>query len=141
MRCACDSIQTRMSKRADVCTATGFADRHLPPGPERDEVLGLIRVGWKFTAQRKGRRPGPLAREMLQLAQKPGAALTFDWLLDQLESAAARRSIYGPAESCVTEVNRIRETIIYDDARAGRIQITFKRARNLLTAAKKSVRC
>lgn len=129
-----------MAKRPDVCTATGNLVAQMPPGPERDEILGLVRLAWKFTAQHVGRRPGPLTKEMLQIVRRPGALLTFEWLLDELEAAATRRSLYGDAESCIEQVNRVREIVIYHDPPAGFIQVTFKRVRNLLTACKKDLR-
>lgn len=125
------------TKRADVCTATGNLVAGMPPGPERDEILSLVRLAWKFTAQRGGRRPGPLTREMLKIARQPGAELSFEWMLGELDAAAGRRDRIGDAESCVSEVNRMREFVIYHDPPTGYLQVTFGRVKNILTYCKK----
>lgn len=129
-----------MTKRPNVCTATGNLVASMPPGPARDEILGLVRFAITFKAQHVGRRPGPLTREVMQLVRRPGALLTFDWLIEELEGAATRRSLYGDAESCITKINRVREVLDYYDPPAGLIQVTFKRVRNILTDCKKNLR-
>lgn len=127
-----------MTKSARVCLATGILVASMPPGPARDEILGLVRQAWEFRKQWVGRRPGPLTREVQQIVLQRGALNSFEWLLDQLEDAALRSPAGGDV-SCVIRVNRVRRTLDYRDRSAGRtFQVSFKRLQNILSECKKS---
>jgi hypothetical protein len=108
----------------------------LPPGPDLDEMLGLVRLGVKFKQQHLGRRRGHLHTYIAEVvfAMKPPA--TFNALLEELELAAARRELRGVAASPIEKVDRVFDLVTFHDPRAGRKQVTFGRLRNILTAAK-----
>lgn len=128
-----------MSDCLDVCTATRVAALHLPPGSERDEILCLIRLGWQFKQQRVGKRPGVLAVEMLAMARRTGDPITFERMLEELESAAVRRAIDGEGASAIEKVDRVWGVVTYHD-RQRRKQVTFKRICNLVTWCKKNLK-
>ena len=119
-------------KRSDVCTTTGYAAAHLPPGPECDAILVDLRLAWQFVAQHKGRRPGPLANEVATLCRQSARPMTFASLLDEIEARLAR------GQGCVTGLNRVRQTLDYRD-KGKTIRIEFSTLRNHLTPAKKKL--
>ena len=55
-------------------TATGALVQYVPEGPERDELLGLLRIGMAFRAQQRGRRPGFLTGYVRALVAEERAA-------------------------------------------------------------------
>ncbi len=112
----------------------------LPPGPERDEVISLMQIGQRFKAQQCGKRPGYLAQTLLAVARTVAPPVTFEKVLDELELAAARRSLYGESTSPIEKVDRVWELLTYHDPRQGRRQVTFKRLRNLVSGCKKTLR-
>ncbi len=118
------------------CTATGYAKENLPRGKQRDEILGLVRIGLKFKSQQVGKRPGVLARTVLDCAKRAGPPYSFAQQLDELERAAARRELHGEAESPVEKVDRIFELVTLH-TKFGRAQVPFSTMRNHLTTAKK----
>lgn len=136
-----------MSKSPHVCTAADSVDRYadatgrlalmLPPGPERDEILDLVRLGAKFKAQHRGRRRGSLHRHIVNVVSGMKAPITFAGLLEDLELAAARRELRGVSASPIEKVDRVFELVTFHDPRAGRRQVTFGRLRNIFTSAKK----
>lgn len=104
--------------------------KHVPDGPERDELLGLVRLGVTFRSQHCGRRPGFLTTYLRDLA----ATLTkrsFEALLLELELAAVRRDVHGETASPIERVCREWEVVTYHDPKHGRRQVTFKTLRNL----------
>ena len=115
--------------------ATGALVRFVPEGPERDEILSLIRLGEQFRAQQVGKRPGPLARLVLDCARRAGPQWSFAAVLDQLELEAARREINGERASPVEKLDRIFELVTLHMKR-GRVQVPFASLRRHLTAAK-----
>jgi hypothetical protein len=110
---------------------------NLPEGPERDELLELVRIGLTFRAQQVGRRPGPLARLVQTCAQRAGTPCTFDQLLEELEREAARRTLQGEKASPVEKVDRIWQQAIIHLPKRGRAHIPFGTLRNHLTKARK----
>ena len=110
-------------------TATG-ALLALPPGPERDELLGLVRIGAAFRSQHRGRRPGFLRNYVAQLVPRLPRP-TFEGLLGELELAAMRRDLLGVEASPIERVDREWQVVTYHDPRHGRRQVTFKTVRNI----------
>ena len=68
-------------------------------------LLHLARLGAKFAAQHRGRRPGFLHRTLRDVVG--GRRLTFDALLAELEIAAAKRELHGAHASPFEKVDRI----------------------------------
>lgn len=121
-----------------LITTTGAAAEHLPAdGPERDEILGLVRVALRFCDEQAGRRPGFMRRYLIDLARKIEPPMTFERLLLQLAFEAQRRAFLGVAESPIEKIDREFEMVTYHDQKHGRLQVTFKTLRNHLTAVKK----
>ncbi|SCY31030.1 hypothetical protein SAMN05216308_107101 [Nitrosospira sp. Nsp13] len=114
-----------------------YIETSLPPGPERDQIIGLVNLGLSFQQQQnKGRRPGPLKAYLLKLIQKIDGPVTFGRLLEELELEAARRDMYGITASPVEKVDRIWETLVFHHPRNGRQPLTFKTIRNTLSWCK-----
>lgn len=108
----------------------------FPAGPERDDLIDLLRLGLAFRAQQRGRRPGFLRRYIADLvAERIPPPISFTRLLEELELAAVRRNDGGEREP-IEHVSRANEVLTYHDPRRGRRQITFGRLRNLLTQVK-----
>ena len=116
---------------------TSYLETALPPSPERDHLITLVRLGLSFQKHhRVGKRPGPLKAYLLKVTGRIDAPLTFDRLLEELELEAVRRGMHGTAASPVEKVDRVWEIITYHHPRAGRQQLTFKTLRNKLTWCK-----
>lgn len=109
----------------------------LPPGDERERILELVRLGEKFAAQQRGRRPGFLRTYVAQVAARLAPPPTFEALLDELATEAARRELHGEQASPVEKVNRIWEVATIHMPRRGPQEVTFKTLRNLLTPCRK----
>lgn len=120
-------------------SATGYAAQHLPPGPERDEVLGLIRVGVKFSAQHNGSKPGFMHRYLLGLANGMGGDLSFERLLLELRFEARRRALLGADKSPIEQVDESFELLTWHDPRRGRRQTPFGTLRNAWTGVRKRI--
>ena len=120
-------------------TATGMLVSFVPDGPQRDELLGLVRIGIKFDRQHIGKRPGALSRLVLNTARDAGPPYSFESLLDGLERLAARREIHGETASCVERVDRVWCLMTIHLPKKGRVQVSFGTVRNHLSAAKKSL--
>lgn len=128
------------SRKLIGITTTGAAAEHLPAdGPERDEILGLVRLGLRFRAQQDGRRPGFMRRYLIDLARKLEPPMTFERLLLQLAFEAQRRAFLGAAESPIEKIDRAADLVTYHDPKHGRLQVTFKTLRNHWTAVKKNL--
>lgn len=116
---------------------TSYLETALPPSPEREELLVLVRLGLSFQKHhRVGKRPRPLKAYLLKVTSRIDTPLTFDRLLEELELEAVRRDMYGTAASPVEKVDRVFELVTYHHPRAGRQQLTFKTLRNKLTWCK-----
>jgi hypothetical protein len=111
-------------------SCTGYAAEYLPPGPERDECLGLIRIGVKFAAQHTGRKHGFLHNYLLGLARGMGGELSFERLLLRLRHEALKRELLGDEASPVEEIDEGFKMLAYYDPRLGRRQITLCTLRN-----------
>lgn len=120
-------------------SATGYAAQHLPPGPERDECLGLIRAGVTFTAQQNGRKPGFLHCFLLALAGRLEGDLSFNGLLLELRVEARKRELLGEETSPVEKVDEAFEVLTYHEPRRGRIQMPFGTLRNKWTEVRKKI--
>ena len=118
--------------------ATGLLVELIPaPSAQRDELLLLVRLGVKFQQQHGGRGRGFLFKTIKESARRVGPPYRFEQVLEDLESAAIRRSRESEAASPIEKVDRVWELLTYHDPRKGRMQRTFKHARNLLTDCKK----
>jgi hypothetical protein len=117
---------------------TGRLVQLLPPGPELDEMLGLVRLGVAFRSQQRGRRPGFLHRHIADAVQGLPAHATFESLLEELELQAVRRD-RGEDAMPVEKVNRVWQLVTYHCPRKGRQQVTFKTLRNIFTSCKKGL--
>jgi hypothetical protein len=114
-----------------------YLENILPPSPEREELLTLVRLGLSFQKHhRVGKRPGPLKAYLLEVAGRIESPITFEKLLEELELEAARRNMYGTEASPVEKVDRVFELVTYHHPRAGRQQLTFKTIRNKLSQIK-----
>lgn len=120
-------------------SCTGYAAEYLPPGPERDEVLGLIRIGVKFAAQMTGSKPGFMHRYLLGLADGMGGDLSFERLLLELKVEARKRELLGADTSPVERVDETFELLTWHDPRRGRRQMPFGSLRNAWTGVRKKV--
>lgn len=118
-------------------SAIGYLVDNLPDGPERDELLELVRIGMRFRNQHIGRRPGPLAQLVQACARRAGQPYSFEQLLEELERDAARRALYGETASPVEKVDRVWQLATIHLAKRGRVQVPFGTLRNHLTTAKK----
>lgn len=119
---------------------TSYLEEALPASLERDQIIGLVRLGLSFQKQQNvGRRPGPLKTYLLTLIQKMEGQITFERLLEELELEAVRRDIRGTAASPIEQVNRVWELVTYHHPRSGRQQLTFKTIRNKLSWCKLNV--
>ncbi len=130
-------MRASLIRRAErLITTTGAAAEHLPPaGQARDEILGLVRLALPFAAQQGGKRPGALARLVLDRARRAGPPYSFAQLLDVLEDDVAQ---YGSdARSPVDQVNRVRETVTVCLPRQDGREVPFATLRRHLTGAKK----
>jgi hypothetical protein len=116
---------------------TSYLENALPPSPEREELLALVRLGLSFQKhQRVGKRPGPLKAYLLKVAGKLESPVTFEKLLEELELEAVRRNMHGTTASPIEKVDRVWEIITYHHPRTGRQQLTFKTIRNKLSWCK-----
>lgn len=114
--------------------------QYLPPGPARDELLGLVRLGLKFRQQHGGKRPGAIARLVLECARRAGEPYSFDAVLVELSLAARRRTLLGDRSMIVLDVARDDEFVTVDVPGRGPRDIPFATVRNHLTEAKKKLR-
>ena len=120
---------------------TSYIEETCPPGPEREELVTLVRLGLSFRKQQRiGKRPGFLKGYLLKLLPTIEDPVAFDRLLQELELEAARRDMYGEEESPIEKVDRIWGIITYHHPRAGRQQLTFKSIRNNLSWCKEKLR-
>jgi hypothetical protein len=116
---------------------THYVETALPPSPEREEILTLVRLGLSFQKQQNiGKKPGFLKDYLLKLLPTIEGPVTFDRLLYELELEAARRDMYDEEESPIEKVDRVWELVTYHHPRTGRQQLTFKSIRNKLTWCK-----
>ncbi|SES71317.1 hypothetical protein SAMN05216412_101337 [Nitrosospira multiformis] len=114
-----------------------YIEKTLPPSPERDRVMNLVRLGLSFEQQQRlGKRPGFLKDYLLKLLTRIGNPLTFERLLEELELEAVRRDMHGSASSPIEKVDRVWQLITYHHPRNGRQQLTFKTIRNKFTWCK-----
>lgn len=118
-------------------SCTGYAAEYLPPGPELEELLGLVRIGVKFAAQHNGSKPGFMHRYLLRLAGGMGGDLSFERLLLELKLEARKREVLGADKSPVERVDEEFEVLTWHDPRRGRRQMPFGTLRNAWTAARK----
>lgn len=121
-------------------TATGTAALHLPDGPERDEILGLLRLGVAFNKQHSGKKPGALSRLVLDCARRGGPPYSFAQLLYELQYEAASRQQHGERASPVEKLDRAFQLVTIHLPKQGRRQIDFRIIRNHLTKAKKIIK-
>ncbi|MBN9125701.1 MAG: hypothetical protein BGO99_13825 [Nitrosospira sp. 56-18] len=120
---------------------THYVETTLPPSPEREEVLALVRLGLSFQQQQNiGKKPGFLKNYLLKLIPTIEGPVTFDLLLHELGMEAARRDMYGEEASPIEKVDRVWELVTYHHPRTGRQQLTFKSIRNKLSWCKKELR-
>lgn len=121
-------------------TAAGTAALHLPPGPERDEILRLVRIGIAFNDQHAGKKPGALHKLVLECARRGGPPYSFEQLLVELGLEAVRRDLYGECASPVEKVDRAMNLVTVHLPKQGERQIDFRIIRNHLTKAKKIIK-
>lgn len=118
--------------------ATGALVRLVPPGPELDELLGLVREGIQFKRQHVGRRPGFLHRYICGVVEGMAPPVTFAALLSELDIAAARRAACDGRGEPIERVSRTWEQLTYHDPKRGRQKIAFGTVMNYFTKAKKA---
>lgn len=127
-----------MSRR-NYAGCTGLLDTLLPADcQERDELLGLVRIGVAFKTQHHGRRPGFLHQYISSIVERMEAPVTFEKMLEELELEAARRNLHGEEGKPVEIVNRVWALVVYHHPTKGRQQVTFKTLKNILTFCKKA---
>lgn len=118
-------------------TTTGTIVTHVPEGPDRDAILGLVRLGLQFQQQQTGKKPGYLANFILDCAQRAGPPFSFDQLLFEFNRLAAQRESDGEGASPVEKVSRSYQLVTLHIPKKGRVQVPFGTLRNHLTEAKK----
>lgn len=117
-------------------TTTGYLFDNLPAGPERDQALGLVRVGLKFQAQQSGRKSDSITRYLASLARGlPKCSISA--LLEKLETESFRHD-YGAGACACTRVNRIHETVTFWHPKRGETEISFPSLIVKLSRLKKS---
>lgn len=122
-------------KGAYVDTTTGGFAQYLPEGPERDQALGLIRIGLKFQAQQCGRRPDALTNYLASLVRELPKPVGFNALLEKLEAESARHDFVAGECVCVG-INRVFSTSTFFHPKRGEVEIHFGTLRNKFTQAK-----
>lgn len=124
-----------------LITTTGAAAEYLPSdGLARDELLGLVRLALPMRAQHAGKRPGLLARTVLECCRRMGPPYSFSRLLEQLDVLAAERAeCDGSTLPPVEAVRRTWELVIFHDPNRGRVEVPFATLRGHLTSAKKTL--
>jgi hypothetical protein len=102
-------------------------------------MMITLRLGMKFRQQHSGRRPGFLHHYIADLVARIESPATFKQLIDEIETAAARRNLaaLGEALPPIETVNHVWGLVTYHHPRRGRLQVTFGTLRNYLTVAKK----
>lgn len=110
-----------------------YANEHLPPGPERDEAVSLIRLGQKFRIQQRGKRKGFLTKYLEAIAERISGKASFDLMLYELGIESSRREVYGEDASPVEKIDWEFELVTYHDPKGGRKQITFKALQNKIS--------
>lgn len=118
-------------------TTTGTLVSYVPEGPDRDLLLGVVRLGLQFQQQHTGKKPGYLANFVLDCAQRAGPPYSFDHLLFEFNRLAAQRESDGERASPVEKVSRSYQLVTLHIPKKGRVQVSFGTLRNHLTAAKK----
>lgn len=119
-------------------TTTGTLISYVPDGPDRDVLLGLVRLGLQFQQQQQtGKKPGYLANFVLDCAQRAGPPYSFDQLLFEFNRLAAQRESDGERASPVEKVSRSYHLVTLHIPKKGRVQVPFGTLRNHLTEAKK----
>ena len=117
-------------------TATGCVARHVPPGDDRDRLLGLVRLGVRFQEQHCGKRPGYLHRYIVGIVANMPPPVTFAGLLAELDLATSHRSAGDGRGEPIERLSRTWEQLTYHDPKHGRQQIGFVALRKYLTKAK-----
>lgn len=113
-------------------SCTGYVAPFLPEGPEREEALGLIRLGIKFRNQHSGRKRGFLFNYVKRLAAKDGVT-SFGALVGELELEAARRNLYGERASPVEKVDRVWGLVTLHLPGKGEVRRTFHTLENIFS--------
>jgi hypothetical protein len=123
--------------------ATGRLVQLLPadtPDNEITELLGLIRVGLKFSNQWRGRKRGPLFYYMVEVVSKLTAQqqpVNFENLIAMLKIDARRCDLLGEAASPVSRINEEFESVVFHFN--GEKIIAYGTLRNILTKIKKDI--
>lgn len=117
-------------------SVTGYLYENLPDSPERDNAMGLVRMGIAFKQNHIGRRHGYFFNYLVNLAGKINTTLTFDCLLTELSFEARRRELLGETVSPIEKVDREWELLTYHDPKRGRQQMPFATLRNKLSQVK-----
>lgn len=118
-------------------TATGYCAEYLPEGPERDEALGLIRVGLIFRAEQRGRKPDAITAYLALLVREMPKP-SFRTLLEKLEADSARHD-YGAGECVCVGINRVHEVATFFHPKRGELEISFPSLIVKLSRLKKSL--
>ena len=117
-------------------SATGICAEFIP-ADHLHQVLRLVRLGERFSAQQKlGRRPDYFTRYLDEVIRglKP---CNFAVLIAELELCAARREVHGVAGNPVEKIDRLWKLATLHHPKRGRVQLTFKTLRNKLMLAVK----
>jgi hypothetical protein len=108
-------------------SADALVRAHVPPGYERDMLARLVRIGERFAAQQRGRKPGVLRRYVEAIVDRL-CERTFENLLVELEFAALLGDRYGSTP--ILRVDRAEEVVRYLERGVER-ECSFKRIRNI----------
>lgn len=71
-------------------SVTGYAAKHLPPGDEAAEIIGMLRVVSAWRKNQSGRRPGAVHKYLLEVADNLADNLSFDALVLELRFRVLR---------------------------------------------------
>lgn len=118
----------------DYADATGRLVALVPPGPERDELLGLVRLAVSFS---KPRGPSQFQKYLNALVAGLPQPMTFDRFVIELALEETRRHMYGRKDIPVIKVDRFFKIVVYEGRDGRPKEIEFSALRNRFTKARK----
>jgi hypothetical protein len=130
-------MQRQRSTKA--MSATGFASAHLPDSPEKDEILGMVRIVTAWRANHCGRRPGPVHRYLCEVASGLGDNLSFDALVLDLRFRLLRGhgNDSNSADMILDDVDTAEQTVTWCEPWKDCYTMPFSTLRNKWTKVRK----
>jgi hypothetical protein len=96
-------------------SAADFALDNLPDSPEKDEILGLLRVMAAWKKNHCGRRPGAVHKYLMEVADGLGDNLSFDALVLELRYRLLRGhgNYANSADGLLDDVDTAEQTVTW----------------------------